>query len=121
MKPGPSREPRLRPRMRVLCGREIALGPGKIDLLTAIAKTGSIRETAQRIGMSYMRAWTLIKTMNACFKEPLVVAARGGPGHGGAALTETGRKALRLYQQMEGDCLRVTQPRWKQLRSLLRG
>src|SRR5256885_5067105 len=94
----PSREPRLRPRMRVLCGEGIALGPGKVDLLALIAETGSIREAAERMGMSYMRAWTLIKTMNACFREPLIVSSRGGKERGGAVLTETGRTALKLYR-----------------------
>src|SRR2546430_7301564 len=74
----PSREPRLRPRMRVLCGEGIALGPGKVDLLALIGETGSIREAAERMGMSYMRAWTLVKTMNACFREPLVVTLGAG-------------------------------------------
>ncbi len=76
LKANPSRRPRLRPRMRVLCGGDIALGPGKVDLLALVGQTGSIREAAERMGMSYMRAWKLIKTMNACFKEPLVKAER---------------------------------------------
>ena len=80
MKTKISREPQFRPRMRVTCGEEIALGPGKVDLLALVAETGSIREAAERMGMSYMRAWKLIKTMNACFKEPLVEAVRAG-GH----------------------------------------
>jgi molybdate transport system regulatory protein len=121
MKTKPSREPRLRPRIRVVCGEDIALGPGKVDLLELIGQTGSIREAAERMGMSYMRAWTLIKTMNACFKQPLVEAVRGGRAHGGAALTGTGRQALELYQQMESDCLEAAKPRWKKLKSLLRG
>jgi molybdate transport system regulatory protein len=110
----------LRPRLRVVCGDEVALGPGKVDLLKLVAETGSIREAAERMGMSYMRAWTLIRTMNACFKQPLVEAARGGAGHGGATLSETGRKALKLYQEMEEDCLRATRARWKRLSGLLR-
>jgi molybdate transport system regulatory protein len=48
--------------------------------------------------MSYMRAWTLIKTTNACFREPLGVASRGGKERGGAVLTETGRKVFGLYR-----------------------
>ena len=120
MKSKVTRTPQLRPRLRVLCGDEIALGPGKVDLLQLVGETGSIREAAERIGMSYMRAWTLIKTMNACFREPLVTAVRGGRGFGGATLTETGRKALALYNQMEADCLKATRARWKELQSLLR-
>src|SRR5256886_12534235 len=112
----PSREPRLRPRMRVLCGEVIALGPGKVDLLAVIGETGSIREAAERMGMSYMRAWTLIKTMNACFREPLVVSSRGGKERGGAALTETGRRALKLYRALEVESLKACAKTWRQLR-----
>jgi len=68
----------IQPRLRVRAGDEIALGPGKVELLGFVRETGSIAEAAKQMGMSYMRAWTLIKTMNACFKEPLVEAVRGG-------------------------------------------
>lgn len=111
----------LRPRLRVVCGENIALGPGKVDLLALVGETGSIREAADRMGMSYMRAWTLIKTMNACFKKPLVEAVRGGSKHGGATLTETGREALRLYHRMEKDCLIATKQGWTRLKELLQG
>lgn len=110
----------LRPRLRVVCGEDIALGPGKVDLLALVAETGSIREAAERMHMSYMRAWTLIKTMNACFHEPLVEAVRGGKAGGGARLTETGRKALAVYQQMEASCLRAMKPGWQTLKALLK-
>lgn len=120
MQPKSPRKSRLHPRMRVLYGEEVALGPGKVELLAFVAETGSIREAAERMGMSYMRAWLLIKTMNACFKKPLVAAVRGGPAHGGAVLTDTGRKALAIYQQMEADCLDCTKGCWRELRSLLR-
>jgi len=105
--------------MRVLCGDDIALGPGKVDLLALIGETGSIREAAERMGMSYMRAWTLVKTMNACFREPLVVASRGGKERGGAVLTETGRKALKLYQGLQVQSLKACADIWRQLRQLL--
>lgn len=41
---------------------ERALGPGKADLLDAIARTGSISKAAKAMGMSYSRAWTLVDT-----------------------------------------------------------
>jgi molybdate transport system regulatory protein len=119
MKTKPARAPRLFPRLRVLVGDDIALGPGKVDLLALIGETGSIREAAERMGMSYMRAWTLVKTMNACFREPLVVASRGGKERGGAALTETGRRALKLYQGLEAKSLKACADTWRQLCQLL--
>jgi molybdate transport system regulatory protein len=71
------------------------------------------------MGRSYMRAWSLVQTMNRCFKKPLVFATHGGEGGGGAELTETGCKVVALYQQMEQASLRATAATWKQLRWLL--
>ena len=104
---------KLMPRLRVFLAEEIALGPGKADLLTLIDEIGSIREAAKRMNMSYMRAWRLIQTMNACFREPLVVAERGGNVRGGAQLSKTGAKALALYRQMEQTSLRKNEKNWR--------
>lgn len=101
-------------------GEEIAFGPGKAALLALVAETGSIGEAAKRMDMSYMRAWSLIQTMNACFKEPLIVAVRGGHQRGGAELTESGRAVLKLYQQMEKVSLCASANSWKHLRKLMR-
>ena len=109
----------LLPRFRILRGKEIAFGPGKMELLELVAKTGSISEAAKRMEMSYMRAWSLIQTMNACFKEPVIEAVRGGHKRGGAELTATGQQVLRLYRQMEADGLKAVQTDWRALQKLL--
>jgi len=111
---------KLQPRFRIYFRDEVALGPGKVKLLELLQQTGSIAEAAKQLEMSYMRAWTLIKTMNACFKEPLVEAQRGGRAHGGATLTETGRKALALYQRMQTASLEATKTDWQEIKMLLR-
>ena len=110
----------LLPRFRVLRGKEIAFGPGKMELLELIAETGSIGEAARRMEMSYMRAWSLVQTMNACFKEPVIATVRGGHKRGGAALTATGRRVLELYRQMEQAGLNAVQADWQALQKLLR-
>ena len=91
----------IRFRLRVVRGADIALGPGKIDLLEAIAKTGSISAAARSLGMSYRRAWLLVDTMNRCFREPLVEAEVGGKRGGGARLTKSGAVAARRYRKIE--------------------
>ncbi|HEV7784864.1 MAG TPA: LysR family transcriptional regulator, partial [Thermoanaerobaculia bacterium] len=104
----------LRPRLRILHHEAIALGPGKADLLEAIARAGTLAEAAKALDMSYMRAWKLLQTMNACFREPLVTTARGGSVHGGAVLTETGRTALALYRRMEAESLKAMALAWEE-------
>jgi molybdate transport system regulatory protein len=111
----------LRPRIRIVRGAAIALGPGKADLLEAVHDTGSITKAAIQLKMSYMRAWTLIRTMNRCFREPLVVSVRGGvPGGGGAQLTVAGREVLSLYRRMETKSLKAIDPEWQKLQKLLK-
>ncbi len=88
-------------RLRVVLGPDVAIGPGKADVLQGIRETGSIAATGRRMGMSYKRAWMLVETMNACFKEPLVETSRGGSAHGGAKLTPTGEMVLASYRHME--------------------
>ena len=112
--------PILQPRLRIVCGNEIALGPGKAQLLELIGSTGSIAEAAKRMRMSYMRAWTLVKTMNAQFAEPLVDAHRGGKSRGGAGLTPAGREVLSLYRELEARFETSVQTPWDRLRNLLR-
>jgi molybdate transport system regulatory protein len=92
---------RVKTRIRVLFGSAFAIGPGKADLLQAIAQTGSISAAARSLGMSYRRAWLLIDTMNQCFREPVVDTATGGRGGGGARITASGVAVLRRYRGME--------------------
>jgi molybdate transport system regulatory protein len=88
-------------KLRVMFGPEIAIGPGKADLLDAIAATGSISESARRLGMSYRRAWLLADTMNRCFREPVIASATGGSGGGGAQVTAFGHRVLAQFRAMQ--------------------
>lgn len=106
-------------RLRLVLEPDIAIGPGKADILDGIAETGSIAAAGRRMGMSYKRAWLLVETMNRCFKEPLVETSRGGRARGGAALTETGREVLDRYRRMESLTETVIAAELKAVRSLL--
>jgi molybdate transport system regulatory protein len=109
----------VQPRFRLMCRADIAFGPGKAALLERVQMTGSLAEAATELGMSYMRAWTLVQTMQQCFKKPLLKLARGGARHGGAELTDTGRQVLALYREMEDASLRASRPSWRKLLKLL--
>ena len=108
-------------RLRVLCGPEVALGPGKVELLAAVAATGTITAAARQLGISYMHAWSLIQTMNRCFRTPLVRSSRGGQKGGGAGLTEAGREVLAIYRTMAAEALRAAQANWERLAPALHG
>lgn len=110
----------LQPRLRVFDGPDMILGGGKIMLLRLVRDTGSIAEAARGMNISYNHAWKLIRLMNASFTAPLVESARGGPGTGGARLTETGAGVLSLYEEMTAACLKATTRQWARLSAMLR-
>ena len=112
--------PAYHPRLRILKGREIAMGPGKADLLSHVQETGSLSKAARRMKMSYMKAWLLVQVMNRSYKKPLVEAERGGTGGGGATLTPFGHQVLDLYRTMEQTSRDATQAHWKRMRALLK-
>jgi molybdate transport system regulatory protein len=90
---------KLQIRVRIYCGDEIAMGPGKADLLDAIAAHRSISGAARALGMSYRRAWLLVDTMNRCWREPLVATATGG----GAWVSEFGAATLASYRAIQSS------------------
>lgn len=91
---------RIKLKLQVYCGDEIAIGPGKAELLDAIGNTGSISAAARSLGMSYRRAWLLVDVMNRCFAQALVATRPGGGKAAGAQLTEHGLAILAAYRHL---------------------
>jgi molybdate transport system regulatory protein len=89
------------PRLRIAMGKGLILGPGKVDLLEAIERKGSISAASREMGMSYRRAWLLVDALNTMFGQPLVIAAPGGLRGGGAQITEFGRAIAGAYRRIE--------------------
>lgn len=106
-------------RLRLMLGGEIALGPGKADLLEGVRDTGSIAAAGRRLNMSYKRAWLLVDTMNRCFVAPLVSAGSGGKAGGGAALTPLGEEVLARFRHMEAAAARACAADLKALQAKL--
>ncbi|MFN4160306.1 MAG: winged helix-turn-helix domain-containing protein [Gemmobacter sp.] len=106
-------------RIRIVFGDAEMIGPGKAELLERIGRCGSIAAAGREMGMSYKRAWQLVGMLNAMFREPLVDSTRGGPGGGGAVLTETGKTVLGLYRAFEADAAVAGLPHLDALQALL--
>lgn len=91
----------LKLKAQLYCGDELAMGPGRADLLDAIATTGSISAAGRALGMSYRRSWLLVDSMNRCFVERLVETMPGGGPRRGARITAAGHAAVTLYRALE--------------------
>lgn len=86
-----------------LCGR------GRIELLERIDETGSIRQAALAMGMSYRAAWDAVDAMNQRAGKTLITRKTGGVRGGGAELSEDGRKLIALYHDIEREHARLVE------------
>jgi molybdate transport system regulatory protein len=99
----------LKIKAQLYCGAELAMGPGKADLLEAIAREGSISGAGRAMGMSYRRSWLLVDSMNRCWCEKLVETVAGGGQGRGASLTDMGRMVLTAYRALEAGLAEASQ------------
>lgn len=76
-------------------------GRNRIDLLRAIAATGSITHAAKAVGVSYKAAWDAIDAMNNLAGAALVVRSAGGRGGGRTVLTPHGARLLARYDEVD--------------------
>lgn len=87
------------------------IGPGKINLLEAIDREGSISAAGRALGMSYKRAWDLVDALNKLLGAAVVETSSGGHRGGGATLTEAGRSLVADYRAIERAAQRAAEPR----------
>lgn len=73
------------------------LGNGRIQLLEKIAETGSIKDAARDLKMSYRKAWSLLDSMNRQAIEPFILKSTGGSGGGGTVVTKAGLRAIKNF------------------------
>lgn len=80
---------------------EKVLGHGRVELLERIKDSGSIRQAALQMKMSYKQAWDMINHLNTSFKEPLVASQRGGKGGGSAVVTVKGLAVIAEFKLLQ--------------------
>lgn len=87
--------------LRLRCGEGKAFGPGLAELLEGIVTYGSLRRSAAQMGMSYNKAWKVVKNSKLQWGQPLIERKIGGVSGGGATLTAFGQSLLTRYRAFE--------------------
>ena len=82
----------------------IFLGEGRIQLLKAIEKTGSLSKAAKSLNMSYKKAWNLIDAINKTAPKPMVEKSTGGTNGGGTIITSYGKKKIIQFEHLKHKC-----------------
>lgn len=91
----------MQPRLKLWVEQDgkLVLSDYRVRLLSLIDETGSLAEAAQRMELSYRRAWGKIREIEENLGVKLVESAAGGAGGGGSRLTGEGRRLVDLYRR----------------------
>lgn len=94
---------KLEGRLWIASSGDPLAGPGRIDLLAAIAACGSISQAAKSLGISYKAAWDAVDAMNNLAGSALVERNTGGKGGGGTRLTARGERLVHTFRRIEAE------------------
>ena len=92
------------------------IGPGKIQLLETIHRSGSISAAGRAMDMSYKRAWDLVDEINRICRQAAVERQTGGKNGGGAVLTPFGLSLVARYRKIERNAATAARKELEALR-----
>ena len=88
---------------------DLVFGPGLTMLLARIQETESMKEACSVMGMSYSKAWRIVKTAEEEIGFPILERKAGGAGGGFSRLTEQGREFLEAFESFERETMRAAE------------
>lgn len=109
---------RIKSRIWIEEGDNVLVGEGRVRLLKAIDREGSLSKAAKAIGMSYKKAWTLMDAVNKSAKEAVVTKTVGGQKGGGTIITPYGKRLIEAFETINKNCWVFLDQQLKALDSL---
>jgi len=77
---------------------EKVFGDGPLDILHRVESTGSLRQAAAEINMSYSQAWNLMKDLEKRLGFNLLKRKVGGERGGGSEITDKARELMIKFE-----------------------
>jgi len=109
---------KIKSRIWIESEENVLLGEGRVQLLKAIQKTGSLSKAAKSINISYKKAWQLLDSINKSAKKPVTINSIGGKGGGGAELTEYGKSLILVFDDINKNCWAFLDEQLEKIKSL---
>ena len=100
----------FRPKVKVqLVAKEAFFGPGPKTLMLRIRENGSVLQACEKMGISYSKGRSIIRTMEKELGFELVNRVHGGRDGGKATLTEEGETFLKAYLDYENRIVKYAE------------
>jgi molybdate transport system regulatory protein len=90
---------KIRMKLWLEANGKVLFGHGRLELLQAIAETGSLAGAAKKLDMSYRAAWGRLKASEE--RLGLALLEPGGKGRRNSELTPQARELLHWFEELE--------------------
>ena len=94
-------------KIKIEINENFIIGPGKVSLLESIITNGSISSAAKKMGMSYRKAWKLVKEINDASSTKIIITNTGGKGIGGTKISDDGLLFIKAFRSIEQKTLKA--------------
>jgi molybdate transport repressor ModE-like protein len=95
--------------------QDLLFGKGKTEILECIDELGSIAKAAEKLDMSYKKAWSHIKILQKNLDDVLVETQKGAGEQGGTVLTPKAYEYITKYRQLQNEIEEFANERFKEL------
>jgi len=85
----------------------VIFGSGRVRMLEAIDRLGSMNKAAKELNMSYRALWGRIKSTEERIGAKVLVTKPGGGKGSGSTLTHTGKRLLENYKRLKERIIKV--------------
>lgn len=105
----------LQPRSKIWIERdgEVVLSEWRVELLAAVAETGSLTRAAARLNVPYRTAWHRIKETEERLGFPLLETESGGAEGGGSRLTAQAHDLVARFRRVTAGIAEVVERRFE--------
>jgi molybdate transport system regulatory protein len=93
---------------------KVVLSKWRVRLLEAVAETGSISAAAEKMGVTYRRAWEKIQESEERLGLKLIETQTGGIGGGGSQLTPQAVDYVRRFKKFSAGLDEIVGQRFRE-------
>ena len=108
----------IKSRIWIESNGNVLLGEGRVQLLKAIAQTGSLSKAAKALNLSYKKAWHLLDSVNQTSIKPVTIKSIGGKNGGGTVLTDYGLSLIKAFDKINQNCWKFLDKELERIDSL---
>jgi len=92
----------------------VVFGTGRLRILSAIKKHGSINSAAKSLKMGYRAVWARITATENRLGKKLLIRKSGGASGGGSQLTPLAETMLAQYESVQKDIEKITDKKFRE-------